>query len=306
MVLGRSRSGRHINLDNLDREFVEAYQTIVHGKGVRTDEEEFDLVNELIRRSEQGAYPEDGSMHIVSPRAGVDWGSDSAHRAVQSAPERNYGLLAGGLMIGVTLVIALLLLVGGNSGESRSSSTTASATATALTADAMNSISLTPSLSAPQATQTAIAQATAVWGDFGIEVGTDYKQKLPPLYPETLEIAGLPFRVYPSAISNGTWPYQAVERSASWIGGTLINWCFGVPAVEPNIALFAKLEKAQESDRVALLRMSGGLVRRYQLQKPIQVERQQIEVFAQNQPGITIVLLGDQQGSKRWIIYGSE
>ena len=45
--------------------------------------------------------------------------------------------------------------------------------------------------------------------------------------------------------------------------------------------------------------MSGGVVRHFRLQRPVQVERQQIEVFAQNQPGITVILLGDEQGPQR-------
>jgi hypothetical protein len=310
MFSGWTRSSGQIDVGNVDREFAETYRTIVSGMGVRTDEEEMNLINELIRRAKVGSYPEDGSMHIVSPTAQVEWSSDDAQQAMQLPPERNYGLLAGGLLIGVAIVIALISIVGGSgkgTGDGRDgkddASIAMSGTATAMSA---NSASETPSLSEAEATQTAVAQATAVWANIGIEVGTDYKQKLPPLYPESLEIDGVPFRVYPSAIDNGEWPYQSVEGTTSWIGGTLINWCFGVPALDSNITLFDRLDKAADGDRVALLRMSGGLVRSYQLQKPVQVERQQIEVFAQNWPGITIVLLGDEHGTERWIIRGSE
>jgi hypothetical protein len=313
MFSGRTRSSGQIDVGKADREFAETYRTIVSGMGVRTDEQEMNLINELIRRAKVGSYPEDGSMHIVSPTAQVEWSSDDAQHAVQLPPERNYGLLAGGLLISLAIVIALISIVRGDgkgSGDGRDgrdgkddASIAMSETATAISS---NSASETPSLSESEATQTAVAQATAVWGNIGIEVGTDYKQKLPTLYPETLELGGVPFRVYPSAIDNGEWPYQSVEGTASWIGGTLINWCFGVPALDSNITLFDRLDKAANGDRVALLRMSGGLVRRYQLQKPVQVERQQIEVFAQNWPGITIVLVGDEQGTERWIILGNE
>ena len=86
------------------------------------------------------------------------------------------------------------------------------------TAQAASSMSGAFSISA---TQTAAAQATAVWEGSGIVVGTDYKQKLPPMYPETLEIDKIPFRVYPSAIDNGKWEYQALAGTASWIGARL-------------------------------------------------------------------------------------
>ena len=299
MFSRQSRPG-HVFADELDREFDETYQTIMSGKGVRTDEEELALVSELIRRAEQGSYPQDGDMHIISPRADVNWASDAAMRAVQPAPARNYGLVAGGLLIGVAVLVALFSVAGGST--SSSSTSAMSATATALAA------SSTSGILSVSATQTAVAQATAVWAGSGIVVGTDYKQKLPPVYPETLEIDGVPFRVYPSAMEGGKWQYQPVEGTASWIGGTLINWSFGVPDLEYNLALFKRLEEARvgDGDKEALVRMSGGVVRHFRLQKPIQVDRQQIEIFAQNQPGITIILLGDEQGSRRWLLRGRE
>ena len=164
----QSRAGSQSFGDDLDREFDEVYQTIVSSKGVRTDEEELALVNELIRRAEQGSFPQDGAMHIISPRVDVDWASDEAMLAVRPSPARNPGLVAGGLLIGVALLFALFSMTGGRGGNSTASG--ASATSTALAA---SSISGTLSLSA---TQTAIAEATAVWAGSGIVVGTDYKQ----------------------------------------------------------------------------------------------------------------------------------
>jgi hypothetical protein len=310
MFSRHSRQSRpsHVFADELEREFDETYQTIMSGKGVRTDEEELALVSELIRRAEQGSYPEDGAMHIISPRADVDWASDAAMRAVQSTPARNYGLVAGGLLIGVAVLVALFSVAGGNKSSTTSPISAMSMTATALAA------SSTSGVLSVSATQTAMSQATAVWAGLGISgiagivVGTDYKQKLPPVYPETLEIDGVPFRVYPSAMDAGKWQYELVEGTASWIGGTLINWSFGVPDVKNNLALFQRLQEAREGDgdKEALVRLSGGVVRHFRLQKPTQVERQQIEVFAQNQPGITIILLGDEQGPRRWLLRGRE
>ena len=301
MFSGQSKSGRPgvgAFGDDTEREFDEFYHAILSSKGVRTDEEELALLSELMRRAEQGSYPEHGALHIISPRAEVDWASDAAMEAVRPAPTRNYGLAAGGLLIGVAVLFALVSMLGG----SKNASTASSASATA-TAQAASSMSGAFSISA---TQTAAAQATAVWEGSGIVVGTDYKQKLPPMYPETLEIDKIPFRVYPSAMDNGKWEYQALAGTASWIGGTVINWSFGVPALDNNIALFKRLEQALDGDREALLRMSGGVVRHFRLQKPVQVERQQIEVFAQNQPGITVILLGDEQGPRRWLLRGTE
>ena len=306
-MFARQTSSRYLPVgDDLDREFDEVYQRIIASKGVRTDEEELALVNELVRRAEQGAFPWDGAMHIISPKADVDWASDEAMLAVRTPRTRNNALIAGGVVIAGALLFTLFSLVGGAQGGSNGASS-ASATATDLAASG-----LTETL-AIDATQTAVAQATAVWAGSGIVVGTDYKQKLPPVYPETLEIDGVPFRVYPSAMEGGRWRYENVEGIASWIGGTVINWSFGVPALDYNLALFKRLgegpnghEGEDDGEREALLRMSGGVVRHFKLQRPVQIERQQIEIFMQNQPGITIVLLGDEQGALRWMVRGTE
>ncbi len=301
MFTRQYRPGGHAIGDDLDREFDEVYHGILQSKGVRTDEEELALVNELIRRAEQGSFPQDGAMHIISPRVDVDWASDEAMLAVRPVAARNYGFAAGGALVAVTVLFALVSMMGSNRGSSGASASSAtSATATALAATA-----LTETLAAG-ATQTAMAQATAVWASSGIVVGTDYKQKLPPMYPETLEIDGVPFRVYPSAIEGGRWSYQKTEGTASWIGGTVINWSFGMPALDTNMALFKRMGQAQDGQKEALLRMSGGVVRHFRLQRPVEIDRQQIEVFMQNKPGIAVVLLGDEQGAKRWLISGTE
>ena len=192
-------------------------------------------------------------------------------------------------------------MIGGN----RGSSGVSAVSATSATATALASTALTEEL-AVGATQTAMAQATAVWASSGIVVGTNYKQKLPPVYPETLEIDGVPFRVYPTAMDAGRWSYQNAQGTASWIGGTVINWSFGMPALDTNMALFQRLGQSRDGEKEALLRMSGGVVRHFRLQKPVQIDRQQIEVFMQNKPGLTVVLLGDEQGAKRWLIQGTE
>jgi hypothetical protein len=298
-MFARQSSSRYLPVgDDLDREFDDVYQRIIASKGVRTDEEELALVNELVRRAEQGAFPQDGSMHIISPRADVDWASDEAMLALRPPRTRNNTLIAGGLVIAGAVLFALFSMIGGAQGGSNGSS--ASATATALATPGQ-----TGTL-AIEATQTAAAQATAVWAGSGIVVGTDYKQKLPPVYPETLEIDGVPFRIYPSAMEGGRWRYEKVEGTASWIGGTVINWSFGIPALGTNMQLFQGLGQAQDGEKEALLRMSGGAVRHFRLEKPVQIDRQQIEVFIQNKPGLTLVLLGDEQGAKRWLIRGTE
>jgi len=119
----QSRLGGQSHDEDLDREFDQVYQSLVSSRGIRTDEEELALVEGLIRRAEQGSFPQDGSLHIISPRADVDWTSDEAMLAVRPAPARNHGLFAGGLLIGAAVLFALVSMVGGGGevGERRSS-----------------------------------------------------------------------------------------------------------------------------------------------------------------------------------------
>src|SRR6266513_1422611 len=117
MFTRQSRLGSQLIADDssdVDREFDEVYHGILSSKGVRTDEEELALVNELIRRAEQGSFPQDGAMHIISPRVDVDWTSDEAMLAVRPSPTRNYGLVAGGVLIASAVLFALLSISGSN------------------------------------------------------------------------------------------------------------------------------------------------------------------------------------------------
>ncbi len=72
-----------------------------------------------------------------------------------------------------------------------------------------------------------------------------------------------------------------------------------------HISLFARLA-AGVGEKTAILRLSSGVVKRFKLQKPVHVGRQQIEVFAPYSPGLTVVLLGDRQGKERWLVRGRE
>ena len=138
--------------EDLDREFDEVYGRIVARRGVRTDEEEMVLVNALVRTAEQGSFPQDGAMHIISPRADIDWASDEAMLAVRPTATRNNALVAGAALIAGAVLFALFSLAGNQGGHNKSGSAASatSATATALAASGISDLTGTLAIEATQ------------------------------------------------------------------------------------------------------------------------------------------------------------
>lgn len=299
------------------REFEQEYRRIMDAQGVARDEEELAVCDELLRRAERGEYPRDGVLHIVSTRDDVDYASDEAMLALKAERPRSSQALAGTGAILVFLVLTWFLFFkggsgsgsGGGGGNNMPLAQGPAATQTALAAALLSS---TPGGEGAQhisATQTALALITPQWGGPNIFVGADARDYLAPVYPQTLEVDGSAFRVYPSSMEGGRWEYQDLDGAASWVAGSVINWSFGVPDTEAGIALFERLaaaEGGEDGAKVAILRLSSGVAKRFKLQKPRRIGRQEIEVFAPYSPGLTVALLGDRQGSERWVVSGQE
>ena len=293
------------------REFEQEYRRIMVAQGVSRDEEELAVCNELVRRAERGEYPRDGVLHIISTRDDVDYASDEAMLALKAEKPGGNQAFAGIGLICAALVLAWFFFKGAGSGNAQ----LAPGAAVTQTALAMALPSSTPGAEDAQhisATQTALAFVTPQWGGPNISVGADARDYLAPVYPQTLEVDGAAFRVYPSNMEGGRWEYQDLDGAASWVAGSVINWSFGVPDTAAGIALFNRLAADDDSDdakggeKIAILRLSSGVAKRFKLEKPRRIRRQEIEVFAPYSPGLTVALLGDRQGSERWVVRGQE
>lgn len=120
-----------------------------------------------------------------------------------------------------------------------------------------------------------------------VEAGTKTKELV---VPRTLEIKGVSFVVQPVKIGVGDWPLPEVERAVSWVHGTVINYVMGLEGSPANKELLASLQPGNQ----VLLRMSTGVVYRFVYADTVRVAPQASEIFWQNRPGLTLVLLGDE------------
>lgn len=120
-----------------------------------------------------------------------------------------------------------------------------------------------------------------------VEAGTKTKELV---VPRTLEVKGVSFVVQPVKVGVGDWPPPEVERAVSWVHGTVINYVMGLEGTPANKELLASLQPGNQ----LLLRMSTGVVYRFIYADTVRVAPQASEIFWQNRPGLTLVLLGDK------------
>ena len=116
--------------------------------------------------------------------------------------------------------------------------------------------------------------------------------------PRTLEIKGVSFVVQPVKVTSGDWPLPFEERAVSWVYGTVVNYVMGLAASPANKQLIAELKNGDE----LLLRMSTGPAYRFTVVGLVRVSPQSSESFRQNQPGMTLVLLGDEAQETRVVV----
>ncbi|MCL4868495.1 MAG: hypothetical protein KJ063_05985 [Anaerolineae bacterium] len=119
--------------------------------------------------------------------------------------------------------------------------------------------------------------------------------------PITLEIAGQTFTVQSQIIpATGEWiPPALAANAAVWIQGTVVNYVFGLPDSVENRALFDQL--ATGDDLVLTTRANSNLQFAFNSREVVAANNR--DIFAQHQPGITLVLMGTQ-GDRRLVVRG--
>lgn len=119
--------------------------------------------------------------------------------------------------------------------------------------------------------------------------------------PTTLAIGAQTFGVRPEPVAaDGTWaPELADNQTAAWVYGTLINYVLGLADSDENQALLEGL--AAGSDIVLTLR--DGTQHTFAVTSREFVPTNRSDLFAQNLPGITLVLLG-ARGDERLLVRG--
>jgi hypothetical protein len=121
--------------------------------------------------------------------------------------------------------------------------------------------------------------------------------------PASLRIGPQDFTVRAQAIAaDGTWvPAVQGEGTAVWIYGSIINYVIGLPDSQANQTLLEQLALGDEI--VLTTRGERELV--FSFNNRSQVATTNRDIYAQNSPGITLVLVGNNQGTERLVVKGT-
>lgn len=122
--------------------------------------------------------------------------------------------------------------------------------------------------------------------------------------PTRLNVGGNSFFVQGQAIpADGIWSFTSLrEDSAIWVYGTVINYVVGLLDSEANRAL---LNRLQPGDEIVLTK-SDGSTYTFAVSGRQVVPQSNRDIFAQNTPGITLVLMepGNSTNQDRTVVQG--
>ena len=108
--------------------------------------------------------------------------------------------------------------------------------------------------------------------------------------PATLTLRGQTFTVQPQVVgADGIWSPNVADDTAVWVYGTIVNYVFGLPHSADLQALIEQLEVGDEIEMVT----QGGLTYTFSFNSREEVPINNRDIFSQQVPGTTIVLLGN-------------
>ena len=259
-----------------DREFAAA--------GASTTEEQLQCLQRRQERAETlGEFPAGDGYLNANRDLAVDYGNRQVlGRGVERTPlAKNLGPVAG-----VVLIVVALLLLGLDWALSNNHAAVPPVTPTVGVA-----VVGTPG---PSPTVPPLAQ---------IKIDG---QGLPAVFPVTLQIGEHAWAVTAAGVdaAGGNWRVAQEAGVVNWLPGSLINWCFGLWS-DPAGGNRQALTTIPAGGTDLTLRMSSGVARHFLIQPRAPISHLQSAIFAQQQPGITILLLGTP-GDTRLLVQGQE
>lgn len=119
--------------------------------------------------------------------------------------------------------------------------------------------------------------------------------------PQTLQLGTRSLAIQSQKISaDRVWsPSFAGDNTAVWIYGTIINYILGLSPTEENQAL---LERMEPGDPMVLT-TRNGVTHTFSFESREQVPVGNPEIFAQQKPGLTLILVG-AEGGERLVVNG--
>lgn len=260
------------------------YQREIRAAGASTDDAaELEVLRRLIAAYRNQALVPVGSRWVSVPQRVRDAARRSQpltpdDEIVQSSNNRSSRLI--GLLL-LPLAGVLLYFLFSQFGGQDESDTLAASVTTTVTPTPTPEVSPTP-------TPLALEESDQV-----IRAGDGERKRT--YYPVLLQIYpadGTPSRVFvvqERAIETADWRFDSNPDVASWVSGLLVRPVIGLPFSAENAALVRALGAGSRFD----LQMNTGATLRFVYRESRQVTRQESAVFAQNAPGLTLVLIGE-------------
>lgn len=120
--------------------------------------------------------------------------------------------------------------------------------------------------------------------------------------PIFLNVAGEEFSVQSTTrLENGVWiPGTQNETTAAWAYGSIINYVFGIPDTAENRELLDSLIIGDE----IVLQTRGGSTNSFAFNSREILDSDNEDVYAQNTPGVTLVLVDNDPSEPRVVVRG--
>jgi hypothetical protein len=131
-------------------------------------------------------------------------------------------------------------------------------------------------------------------------VGPTCRELLRNTVPNKLYVRDRTFEIAPVAVPEGIWKGGAGEGKVEWVFGSLVNYLLGLPNTQENKDL---LQALSETDTITL-ELADGQTREFKFEAQKLASPDDKEVFSQQHPGLTLILLGDD-GEQRLVVTAS-
>lgn len=119
--------------------------------------------------------------------------------------------------------------------------------------------------------------------------------QIEPVTPKVLQLRDRQIFIAPVNIdSKGNWAHTSDSDKAEWVYGTLINYVVGLAATQDNNDM---LEALSEADAIEL-GLSNGSSLKFRYAGRQFVSPTSTDVFAQQRPGLTLVLIGENSDQR--------
>ena len=285
--------------------------------GVTSDEDELLVAEDMLRRAQSGAVPDDAGAKtiVIDPRRKVPLDNPLLVKSAASAlrQENLKRFLPLGGLIAVAIVVVSLINRGG--GEEEAAMAAASGTPGGTVITGTVTLTATPTLT-PTSVPTPFDTATPVPTATVAPTPTDTPSPPPHATPMVIAYERTPVsvepsqsmiiwpasieikeRIFPVAITGLTdegrlWGYAPEDNRISWLAGSWVNVILGLPFSFSNLEL---LESLEINDPL-MIRDNHAVIHRFKISDVRVVEQHQIETLRQKEAGLTLVLLNQNVG----------